>query len=677
MLADDDDDSMNLEDSVVSISASQVPSSEPMPESERAFGRYVLLRRLAYGGMGEIFLARQGGVGSLAPVAKLVVIKRILSHMKRDEKHRRMFLDEARLQALLTNPHIVAIHDMGEENGHVYLAMEHVHGPSWRALVDRCRRTGEEIPLAHVATMVAQAARGLAYAHNLVDATGAPLKIVHRDINPHNLLVNYEGDVKLIDFGIAKSELADGQTETGTIKGKFTYMSPEQSAALPLDHRSDVFALGICLYELLTLTNPFRKSNAVLSLESIQRDTPPPLERRRRDAEVFQPIIDKCLAKHREARFDDCGEIVRALDALVTLNLVTPANKPLSTWLRELFADEIAFHVLILEQTGSQGALAMLREGSNPVARRPTTGDAPAAAPVALEDRESVFRDLSSDVIVTAEAIRRVDQGTSATPIPRQSAPPLASDPVTIVENDALDVRSIAETLEPRRRSRWRLFALAGVASAIGAGELVTSGTVDRFLLPLDPASLTPSDESARVAVRGELVVPVATPPPPQPPPPAPSPADEAPAPVAAALEEVAVEGPPREVLAAGKRPVAKKVVATGPRKLKVLAGTLLVTSEGYQVKGNRKLVIGESTTLIVDDASAPYSLKVRVRAAADGSIGFDVDTDPWSIVRIDGVSKGRSPQRNIPLPAGKRLDLELTNPKAPTMRLTLLLGSQ
>src|SRR5204863_4961447 len=132
----DDDDSLNVNED--SQSSSQSGSmSEPLPENERGFGRYTLLRRLAYGGMGEIFLARQGGAGSLAPVAKLVVIKRILSHMKRDEKHRKMFLDEARLQALLANPHIVAIHDMGDEGGHVFLAMEHVHGPSWRALIDR------------------------------------------------------------------------------------------------------------------------------------------------------------------------------------------------------------------------------------------------------------------------------------------------------------------------------------------------------------------------------------------------------------------------------------------------------------------------------------------------------------------------------------------------------------
>src|SRR5688500_9631991 len=135
LLADPRDEE---EDSSAALPASHRPAPEPLPENERPFGRYTLLRRLAYGGMGEVFLARQGGAGSLATVAKLVVIKRILGHMRRDEKHRQMFLGEARLQALLASPQIVQIYDMGEEGGHVYLAMEHVHGPSWRLVVDRC-----------------------------------------------------------------------------------------------------------------------------------------------------------------------------------------------------------------------------------------------------------------------------------------------------------------------------------------------------------------------------------------------------------------------------------------------------------------------------------------------------------------------------------------------------------
>jgi serine/threonine protein kinase len=773
----DDDDSLNVMEDSGSISQSQ--RSEPLPENERAFGRFTLLRRLAYGGMGEIFLARQGGAGSLAPVAKLVVIKRILSHMKRDEKHRKMFLDEARLQALLANPHIVGIHDMGEENGHVYLAMEHVHGPSWRALIDRCRRLREHIPLAHVAQMVIQAARGLSYAHNLVDMTGNPLRIVHRDINPHNLLVNYDGEVKIIDFGIAKSELADGQTETGTIKGKFSYMSPEQSAAMPLDHRSDVFALGICIYELLTLENPFRKTNVVLSLESIQRDTPAPLERRRRDAMSFQTVVDKCLAKNRDDRFEDCGDIARALEGLVTHGVIPPADKPLSTWLREIFADEIAAHLQILEQTGSANAVLVRAPHSNHSNHSNPSGKSPNAKrkdpvlanpvvsphrvpsnPVAklldehsraeARDAEESNDDALADV--TSAEILGIDHVTSATPSPLRAdvtrnngdveptrtamgdeappdlAPPDLAPPAMAVAHDEapsprarptstsgeFNVPSIADSVEPtHRRARWPFFAFAGVAAAVGAGFLVQTGVVDRMLDGQAPlAALRAVVDPPERRAPDEVPVPEKAPPgtPETPPEPQKPPVEDPPStPETPPVEDPPVtppstppdappdappidppsEKPPvsepveeprskRNTSTTTKRPEKDKPpVENVVEAKKPLAGTLLVTSEGYQVRGNRKLAVGDSTVLTIADAEAPYQLKLRARADAEGNVTFDVESEPWAIVRVDGVGKGRSPQRAIALPAGRRIELELTNPKAGLMKLTLMLGGK
>lgn len=761
----DDDDSLNLVEDSAAVSQSQ--RSEPLPENERAFGRFQLLRRLAYGGMGEIFLARQGGAGSLAPVAKLVVIKRILSHMKRDEKHRKMFLDEARLQALLANPHIVGIHDMGEEGGHVYLAMEHVHGPSWRALIDRCRRNREHIPLEHVAQMVAQAARGFSYAHNLVDVTGNPLRIVHRDINPHNLLVNYEGEVKIIDFGIAKSELADGQTETGTIKGKFSYMSPEQSAAMPLDHRSDIFALGICLYELLTLDNPFRKTNVVLSLEAIQRDTPPPLERRRRDGAAFQAVVDKCLAKDRDDRFEDCGEIARVLDSLIAHGVIPHADKPLSTWLRELFVDEIAAHVQILEQTGSSSALAVRSgdkdqrpiraphsnlsnpSGKNPNAKRPTLSDPSATVgkprvgssetlvnaenPVAaLLDEHERGEQSNDDALadVTSAEILGIDHQTSATPSPlrtgaaRNNSEPTrtatgprqegahaeaaAVPPRPTSTSGEFNVASIADSVEPnQRRARWPFFAFAGVAAAAGAGFLVQAGVVDRMLdgqspidalvAVIDPPERQVPDEVPVPEKDPPQNPPVGDPPPQKPPieeppverPPVETPPDAPrvdPPPDKPPVELPPVEEPKVDEPRNTKRTTTSNNSNTSSNKRadavieapkKALAGTLLVTSEGYQVRGNRKLALGDSTVLSVDDDAAPYQLKLRARADADGNVTFDVESEPWAIVRVDGVGKGRSPQKSIALPAGRRIELELTNPKAGLMKLTLMLGGK
>ncbi len=312
---------------------------QPLLAHECAFGAYTLLRRLAYGGMGEVLLARHG---NMADVSQLVVIKRLLSHRRSDPKHRRMFFDEARVQSVLCSPHIARIFDRGEVDGQVYLAMEHVHGPSWRAMLDRCRRVGERIPVDHVVNMVTQAARGMAYAHGLTDATGAPLRIVHRDLNPHNVLVSCLGDVKIIDFGIAKSALGSEVTQAGTIKGKFHYMSPEQAAAEPLDQRSDIFALGICLYELLTLHHPFRRDSALLSMEAVTRESVPAIAGRRADAAALNDVLVRCLHKDRGGRFNHMGQLVDALLAWRASHAPTTSLAPLHVWLRERFFSEFA-----------------------------------------------------------------------------------------------------------------------------------------------------------------------------------------------------------------------------------------------------------------------------------------------------------------------------------------------
>ena len=626
LLADNKDDE---EGSGEDAAPNYTPASEPIPSAERGFGRYSLLRRLAYGGMGEIFLARQGGVGAFA---KIVVIKRILSHVKRDEKHRRMFLDEARLQALLNNPHIVQVHDMGEEGGHVYLAMEHVHGPSWRALIDRCKKNREHIPLGHVCGMVAQAARGLSYAHNLLDVTGSPLKIVHRDINPHNMLVTYDGEVKIIDFGIAKSELAAGNTETGTIKGKFSYMSPEQSAAQPLDRRSDIFTLGICLYELAALVNPFRRGNVVLSLEAIQKEDPPPIARRRPEAAPLQAAIDRCLAKERTERFDDAEELALALEGLLASDVFPPVQQPLASWLRERFAGEMAEHMHILEQTGSSGAV--VTRGTDPAAlrRRPSTSK-------------------SGEIVVDSPLADLVMNEPTGETVPGDAT---TSTPV----GGAFDVPSIADAIEPPRRSR-ALLAGAGAAAllAAGAATAVLLGYADSLLERVELLRKAPPP---LLAAPVPLVPPVAAPPPSGPPEQPPT------APVA----ELPREPEPADTghpFPSNRRPGPVKPPAPSG---KVALATLGVTTEGYAVKGGRKVYAGETTTLSVDDAGAPYQLKVRVRADAAGSVTFDVETEPWAVVRVDGVGKGKTPQRGLPL--GHHVELELANPKAGTMHLSL-----
>jgi serine/threonine protein kinase len=241
-----------------------------MPESDvgRYFGKYFLLKKLAAGGMGEVFLAKQQGP---AGFEKILIVKKVLAHLTENKEFVELFLGEARLAARMNHRNIVQVFELGEENGNYFIAMEYVQGKSLRDVVDAALKRKEKIPGELCRSIAEQICDGASYAHNLTDVSGRGLNIIHRDLNPQNVLVSYTGDVKVIDFGIAKSEMSTVKTEAGMIKGKFVYMSPEQSLAKKLDKRSDIFAVGISLYEMLTGINPFAKNNIVLTLEAVQR----------------------------------------------------------------------------------------------------------------------------------------------------------------------------------------------------------------------------------------------------------------------------------------------------------------------------------------------------------------------------------------------------------------------
>lgn len=357
------------------------------------FGRYQLVKRLAFGGMGEIWLAAQRAPGGFS---KLVAIKRLLSHYQGDDNLTGMFFDEARLQALLSDRHIVQIYDMGEEDNHLYIAMEYVHGVSFKQILDRAKKSGTDIPLSFLCDLAIQTCRGLSYAHNVTDARGEPLSIVHRDINPHNLLTSFGGEVKIIDFGIAKSEMSAGRTETGTIKGKFAYMSPEQSAAEALDRRSDIFSLGIVLYELITGSNPFHRQNVVLSLEAIQRFSPPTIETLRPEAAALAPLVERALSKDANKRFADCGELGEELLQLMEAGTFDRQPCTLGEWLHALFAPELEEHSHILQENGLEsGFVRRAPSGTSPgvasemsdyARRAPSSGASPASPPSSPAD---------------------------------------------------------------------------------------------------------------------------------------------------------------------------------------------------------------------------------------------------------------------------------------------------
>jgi serine/threonine protein kinase len=274
------------------------------------FGRFVLLGRIAEGGMGEIQLAAVYGPQGFQ---KLLAIKRVKLELADDPNAANMFFSEARISAGLNHSNIVQIYEMGRIDNRNFIAMEFVHGKSLRALLKALPETAKIIPGQVIVHILRSVCEGLGYAHNATDATGEPLRIIHRDISPENVLLGYNGDVKLIDFGVARSDEDNQNTRTGVLKGKAQYMSPEQAQSQPIDHRSDIFSLGVCLYEMCTGTNPFNHGTLIKCLNSIIQDTPPPVSSLVPELAMFDPVINRALAKTPEERFQSCNQLASAL----------------------------------------------------------------------------------------------------------------------------------------------------------------------------------------------------------------------------------------------------------------------------------------------------------------------------------------------------------------------------
>src|SRR6266478_1730266 len=302
-------------------------------------GKYKLVRLIASGGMAEVYLARQAGA---AGFEKLVCLKRILPHLARDKQFVEMFLNEARLAARLDHPNIVSIFDLGEANGNYFIAMEFIDGPSLRAAAKRALERGEWLPIPEIVNIVSMAAAGLHYAHELTEAAGKPLGLVHRDISPANVLVHRNGAAKVVDFGIAKAANSSSSTRTGTLKGKVAYMPPEQLRGDPLDRRTDVFALGVVLYELLAGQRPWAGDSEVSLIGRIMTEDPPPLSTLRPDAPAgLVAVLDRALAKDREARYASCHDLQADLEALLVSLGQTIAQARISDFAKA-YADPIA-----------------------------------------------------------------------------------------------------------------------------------------------------------------------------------------------------------------------------------------------------------------------------------------------------------------------------------------------
>jgi serine/threonine-protein kinase len=373
------------------------------------FGKYRLVRPLAQGGMAEIFLARQSGP---AGFEKQVVIKRVLPHLSANQEFVHMFLDEARIAARLSHPNIVQIFDFGEADGAYFLAMEYLVGEDLVAIQSASRRKHRPVPGPIAAMIISSACEALHYAHTCTDDDGTPLRIVHRDISPSNIFVTYQGAVKVLDFGIAKAEGKLVQTQGGVLKGKFLYMSPEQIRGFGLDARSDVFALGAVLHELLTGQPTFQRPNELGMLRAITEE---PIAR---PSEIvsgvsteLEEVAMRALERDLDVRWSDARAMRLALDAYIAASSSSSPMSQLQDFMRELM--------------GEQRIQEKSRPPTNPSRRQEVSAISPAAGSgdsTSLRPSSPGLRAPSQEAPLPAAAPAGPTAGGSSVPRPRTPA---------------------------------------------------------------------------------------------------------------------------------------------------------------------------------------------------------------------------------------------------------------
>ncbi len=316
---------------------------KPLP-----FGKYYLLERINVGGMAEVFKAKTFGVEGFE---RLLAVKRILPNIAEDEEFITMFIDEAKIAVQLQHANIAQIFDLGKVDDSFFIALEFVHGRDLRSIFDRMRSRGEVVPIPMACHMIMQVCEGLDYAHNKRDGQGRELHLVHRDISPQNVLIGYEGEVKLIDFGIAKAAGKASKTQAGILKGKFGYMSPEQVRGLPIDRRSDIFAVGIVLYELLTGERLFVGESDFSTLEKVRNvEIMPPSSYNKKIPPELEKLVLKALARDPEDRYGNAIDLHDDLQSFLYSIGEFYSRKDLSAWMKKTFAVEIEEDNAKLEQ---------------------------------------------------------------------------------------------------------------------------------------------------------------------------------------------------------------------------------------------------------------------------------------------------------------------------------------
>jgi eukaryotic-like serine/threonine-protein kinase len=453
--------------------------------SVRSFGRYRILGILKDGGMGRLSLAVMTGVQDFR---RIVVLKQILPHLAESDSVLKMFMNEARLAARLDHPSIIHIFELGQHKKQYFMSMEYLPGEDLSRVVKKCWKKKKKLPVPVALTVARNVAEALHHAHEMVNDDGRPAGLVHRDVSPSNVVMTYYGATKLLDFGVAKATALQGanQTQVGTFKGKYGYASPEQVRGESIDARSDIFALGTVMWEMLALRRLFRRQSDAATIRAVEEAAVPSLCQLHPEIpEVLDRIVARALAREKEDRFQSAGEMADALEKAIFQVGEPASSRFVAQWLTQLFGPEMAD----LKQSLAQG------RGIN------LSGRGPALAPHHVEmlgikplpeETDDAAEPATDEARLTREpASTGRKQGQGSPPLPATSdVPRLSNRPAS---------SALAGPATPRHSSPIQ------PASAPRSGQLRTTWSVDD---PFSNLGLTSSSvsESPAQARAGSMV---------------------------------------------------------------------------------------------------------------------------------------------------------------------------
>jgi len=441
-----------------------------------ADSRYRITERVAAGGMAEVF---RGVAESMRGFKKNIAIKRILPSLTKNKKFVAMFLDEARLSLALQHANIVQVFDIGHTEETYFIVMEYVDGVDLKALLEWRRRINRRVPIAHALYMALEICKGLSYAHELLNPdTNAPFGIVHRDISPPNVLISKQGEVKVVDFGLAKATSQVEITDPGVVKGKMSYLSPEAARGEEVDHRADIFAVGILLYELLTGKRLFYGETDYQTVELVRNAKIPPIKPQNPQVEPeLEDIVRKSLARRKEDRYQNATDIQDALaqyaysrglkviardiaelvrQCLEDRRMQSGEGKPKTSIIDHLLQDEIAKFTSVEEEDQDAGARPLTADELSPRGgASPPASDGDFVDPRGWADERltPVFGIAEVDAMEARKTTRDLQPQTPPAPGPTRRSSPMRVPAQPVRPPDPLDStpgpETLASVLEP------------------------------------------------------------------------------------------------------------------------------------------------------------------------------------------------------------------------------------